>query len=351
MGDLQLHPDGMADGWCWAPRRPRARLAFDILVDDRVVAGGEAALPRPDLAAHGMRDTRHGFRLALPPDAIDRNAACLISARARGSMVVFGRRMIEPARPPAPEPREAALQAELGALSQRLARLAVRPRATPRDARLREAAGVLAAALPAHAPGQGGAAGGAIEAARRVLAAAIPPFVLPRPTDPAASLLLRASGDVAATAARLRDLAPAAHAIGAEVLLLDGGVDARHALLPSLIPGLILARPPSGAWDAAPATMARGEWLLLLDDGPVSATGLIAVLASVRGQAIEMAVAPGVRGTAGLPLLATGMRSGLRLAIRRSSVIAGDDLVTALARLRGRAASCAMLAEPWPTVA
>ncbi len=338
VGDLRTHPDGTVDGWCWAPGRPRARLAFEILADDRVVAAGEAKLPRPDLAVPGMADTRHGFWLALPPGAIDRGTPCLLSARARG--VVFGRRLLEPAGGATAEPAAAALQAALGALSERLAARVAPPR--PPATRLRAAAGALAAALPARL----GQPGADVGAARRVLGSGMAPLRLACPAAPRATLALRAVGGAPATLARLRALAPATFALDAETLLLDPGADARMALLPSLLPGLRLL-PVTEADFAPPPGETRGAWLLLLDDEMPSPAGLEAVLTRLEAEAIALAVSRRLAGAASLPELPIAARTGLALAARRGLLSAGDTPASLLARARSRQAGCVVLAEPW----
>ena len=335
---MQIHPDATVDGWCWAPARPRARLAFEILADDRVLAAGEAALPRPDLQVPGMDDTRHGFRLALPPGSIDRFAPSLISARSGG--VVFGRRLLDPADAPAGDPATLALHGALGMLSERLAACAAPSVSTP-AARLRAAARELAASLPAAAAQMEPS----VDATRRLLAASGPRVHLARPAAPCASFILRASATAPATLQRLRALAPATHALAAETLLLDCGSDARTALLASVAPGLLLTRAPAGGgnllWHLAQA--ARGEWLLLLDESAPSPAALEWLLARLRATAIPLALSARLADPARAPM-PVAAPTGVAVAVRRSLIAEGDDPASLRRRIGGGVA----LAEPWP---
>ncbi len=342
VGDVQLHPDRAVDGWCWAPSRPDARLRFDLLADDRIVASGEASLPRPDLSVHGMTDTQHGFRLTLSPDALDRDRAVLLSARERGSRVVFGRRLVPPAEPEAAAPEIIAVQQALGVLSERLA--ARGPTPLSRAARLRAACGTLATILPARTARNGAD----IAAARRLLAGA-GSVALARPAAPRATLVLLADMEAPALLTRLRALAPATFAIDAEVLLVDPGVDARTTLLPSLVAGLHLLPAPAASLSerlTLIAGLARGDWLLLLS-GDAGGAALPWLLARLDTDAIMLATAPRT-GTEGLARLRLISPTGVALAVRRGAVAEADTPASLLARLMRDKAACVVLDESWP---
>jgi hypothetical protein len=53
-------------GWAFDPACPDLAVAIEILVDDTCIHAMLAERPRPDLAAAGIGDGRHGFRFDLP---------------------------------------------------------------------------------------------------------------------------------------------------------------------------------------------------------------------------------------------------------------------------------------------
>jgi hypothetical protein len=179
-----------------------------------------------------------------------------------------------------------------------------------------------------------------VAASRRVLAATGPLPKLARPAAPRATLVLRAGRDLPETLARLHALAPATHALAAETMLLDAGADARGALLPSLVPGLMLA----ASWAEA-AKAARGAWLLLLEAAVPSAAGLEFLLARLEARAAGLALAARLAPARGLPTLVMAAPTGVTLAVRRSLVEPGDDVASLARRLAGRGVA---LVEPWP---
>ena len=69
-GPLRGHVDGcdgvILQGWAWDTLHPDAPVCLEVLVDGKPLALAYADLPRPDLAAAGIGDGRHGFSLALP---------------------------------------------------------------------------------------------------------------------------------------------------------------------------------------------------------------------------------------------------------------------------------------------
>lgn len=60
-----------ASGWAYAPEAPGRTLTIEAHVDGQPVARGQANLLRPDLAAAGIGDGRHAYRLSLPPSLHD----------------------------------------------------------------------------------------------------------------------------------------------------------------------------------------------------------------------------------------------------------------------------------------
>lgn len=60
-----------ASGWAYAPEAPGRTLSIEAQVDGQVVARGQANLLRHDLAAAGIGNGRHAYRLSLPPSLHD----------------------------------------------------------------------------------------------------------------------------------------------------------------------------------------------------------------------------------------------------------------------------------------
>ncbi|MCB2187247.1 MAG: class I SAM-dependent methyltransferase [Deltaproteobacteria bacterium] len=58
--------DGRVVGWAFDPGRPELALELEVLVGGQVVDRVTADQLRPDLAAHGMGDGRHGFVYHIP---------------------------------------------------------------------------------------------------------------------------------------------------------------------------------------------------------------------------------------------------------------------------------------------
>ena len=58
-------------GWCYLPHEPQIRLEVEVLVDERPVARGLAALPRDGLVRASHGDGRYGFRIPLPAALAD----------------------------------------------------------------------------------------------------------------------------------------------------------------------------------------------------------------------------------------------------------------------------------------
>ncbi len=309
-GSLERRADGSLEGWCWAPAEPRARLTVDLLDGETVLVRVIAADDRPDLAASGIGDGRHGFRAVLPGERRGR----LIRARAAASGVVFGQ-VLEDAPDQGGVDRldraasdVAALQAQVAALQARLAGRAAAARA---QAPLDHMAALLAVRswrAPLAAPDAPGfAAAMAQEALHRRHAG----FALPRtPATPVASLLLLAAPDCADTIAALRVLAVALDGRAVQLLLADDGQDPRTALLPGVVRGLQMSSPSGeGAAAGFNAAMpgARGAALVLLraDTAPPSGVALERLLDAVLANPDQVLVGPaGVQAMArwGVPV-------------------------------------------------
>jgi hypothetical protein len=350
MGDMQVASDGTVDGWCWSPQRPTERLTVDILIDEYVVVSGDADTFRVDLEAAGIGDGRHAFVLRLPQGALGSGASCLVSARERVSLTVFGRRLHEP--PPGPEePWVTALRAELDAAASALSAMPRRDRTSGLPSRLRQAAGELAVILRAPDP----------VAAARALLARHPTTDLSAQADPATSLVVWAA-DAASAQRTLQAVAPAAQRLRAEVLLCQPGQDARMVLLASVTPGLVLALTPAASAVsalAAAAPQALAPWLLLADPEAtgLSASGIADLLGRLDAADLGFAITQGLAATApGSPRrLAAVTRLGLLAAVRPALLADADpaasDPVASLAHLAGRQTGWALVDEPWAAFA
>jgi hypothetical protein len=285
----------MLEGWCWTPSEPRARLTVEILEGETVLLRVIAADERPDLVAAGIGDGRHGFRAVVPPPPSAIGRGRVLRARAASSGVVFGQ-VVEDGPDPSGLDRLDRAASDVAALQGQVATLRARL------ARRRSQAGAQGGA-------QGGAPGGpatpldhmaaflavrswrapqaahdapsfAAAMAQEALLRRHAPFTLPPPPrKPWLSVLLLAAPDCADTIAALRVLAVALSGRGAQLILVDDGLDPRTALLPGLVRGLQMSQ-PSGEGAAAclntAAHVARGTMLLLLraDTAPPSGVAL-----------------------------------------------------------------------------
>lgn len=291
-GDLRERVDGGFEGWCWAPERPEERLVVDLLVNDTLAASIVAAVFRRDLQLRGIGDGRHGFSLRLPPNLPEANGEHIVTARERASGFVIGRVLRGAgADMPGADRLEGVTDAMDGLWRRLDAARAARSVPAAAD-RLREALGVLAGRLAArHATRR---AEGDVDPG---VYACGPPIALPDLRAPDLSVVLRAGGGLA-TLRRLAALAPAADLAGAEIIVVDPGLDPYAALLPAQVRNLRYLRDPDARTTAAAANlaapMARGARLLLLDDGPAapSAASLFALARAAAGDAPALLLGP-----------------------------------------------------------
>ncbi len=65
-GRVEVIGADAVEGWAWIPEMPSDRVPLTVWIDDEEVARTVAELPRPSLAAAGIGDGAHAFRLALP---------------------------------------------------------------------------------------------------------------------------------------------------------------------------------------------------------------------------------------------------------------------------------------------
>jgi hypothetical protein len=292
-GDLRERVDGAFEGWCWAPDRAEERLVVDLLVNDTLAASIVAAVFRRDLQLRGIGDGRHGFALRLPPNLPETAGEHIVTARERGTGIVFARLLRSPAGKGPGGDRLDAVAQTMDGLWQRL-EAARAPRAAPAASdRLREALGVLAGRLAArHASHR---AGSDIDPGAH---AAGPAITLPDLHSPGLSVVLRA-GSAQSTLRRLAALAPAADLAEAEFLVVDPGLDPYAALLPGQVRNLRYIRDGAARTDAAAANLAaplaRGTRLLLLCETPAkpSAASLLALARAAARAGQVLLLGPG----------------------------------------------------------
>ena len=67
IGAIDAFDDYLISGWVWDPEHPDSSILVEILDGDVQLAMVRADLPRPDLAALGMGNGRHGFNLSFSP--------------------------------------------------------------------------------------------------------------------------------------------------------------------------------------------------------------------------------------------------------------------------------------------
>jgi hypothetical protein len=341
-GDLQLMPDGSLEGWVWSRDRPDQRLVAELDINDVPVGAIVAELFRRDLLGQGIGDGRHGFRLQLPPGSIPSEGRVTITGREQQSNQLFAR-IVRGRAALAPKHR-AAIETAAGQLRELRSRLetllAERPVAN-KSGQVRAAFGGLSSllAVPASCPGGATAAAVALERLRR--GAGRPE--LPRCSQPALSIVLPAGPDVPATLRRLRALAPALAAAGAELVLLDDGADPATALLPALVPNLAYRRagiPGEAARNLCEAVRtARGSHVAVLDATPAepSASALLALarhMADAPRRVVlgEAALAACARVGAPAPVAACAApaRLGLRFALARDLLVQAGGLEPAM---------------------
>lgn len=68
IGRVERVRDGVLTGWAGKSDDPVWRAGIHVIVDGAEVAAGRADLDRPELAAGGLGDGRHGFEFALPEE-------------------------------------------------------------------------------------------------------------------------------------------------------------------------------------------------------------------------------------------------------------------------------------------
>lgn len=97
------HVDGMRiaagqveiAGWAQAPDWPGAAVAIEARLDGRVVAVAPAEQHRPDLAAAGIGDGRHGFIIRFDARLLDGAERLVVAGIGRGTPLIGGERDLD----------------------------------------------------------------------------------------------------------------------------------------------------------------------------------------------------------------------------------------------------------------
>lgn len=91
VGNLDLvDPDGVVEGWCWAPEHPESRRVLSLLIDGVEAARVICDEFRPDLVTAGVGDGAHAFLIVLPPEQRRSGQTCVISLRDTATQQMVG---------------------------------------------------------------------------------------------------------------------------------------------------------------------------------------------------------------------------------------------------------------------
>ncbi|HTH99299.1 MAG TPA: hypothetical protein VL752_00005, partial [Acidisoma sp.] len=243
-----IQEDGLIGGWCWDSDDPALQLRLDVLVDNEPVGHTLANVFRADLETAGIGDGAHAFAFLLPWSAIASKSVSTIricdsrTGHTIGGSVTFRRGALLPL-----EQRMIELEHSMRMLQARLAETNER---AARDANLlRSMLGTIGSFftqlsdMPPEAVSIEGAFGiAALVAHARTQ---YEPFALAQPETPALTVCVSGDGSLAETYGCLLALRQSGIDAEAEIVLLDTGLSAELALLPSLVQNLRY-------WRAAP---------------------------------------------------------------------------------------------------
>jgi hypothetical protein len=236
-----IQEDGLIGGWCWDSDDPALQLRLDVLVDNEPVGHTLANVFRADLEAAGIGDGAHAFAFLLPWSAIASKSVSTIricdsrTGHTIGGSVTFRRSALLPL-----EQRLLELEHGMRLLHARLAE--ANERAAREANLLRGMLGTIGsffaqlANMPAEAVSIEGAFGiGALVAHARTQHE---PFTLALPEVPQLTICISGDGSLAETYGCLLALRQSGIDAETEIVLLDSGVSAELALLPSLVQNL-----------------------------------------------------------------------------------------------------------------
>jgi hypothetical protein len=273
-----IQEDGLIGGWCWDSDDPALKLRLDVLVDNEPVGHTLANVFRADLETAGIGDGAHAFAFLLPWSAIASKSVSTIricdarTGHAIGGSVTFRRGALLPL-----EQRMVELEHSLRMLQARLAE--ANERAAREANLLRAMLGTIGsfftqlADMPAEAVSIEGAFGiGALVAHARTRHE---PFALALPEAPQLTICISGDGSLAETYGCLLALRQSGLDAEAEVVLLDTGLSAELALLPSLVQNL-------------------RYWRLAPGESPIAARNRIAALAD---REMVLFLSPAIRMT------------------------------------------------------
>ena len=341
IGELYFDVNRGLEGWCSYPDQPGTRATVELLRNGEVVRASRATHLRDELHDH-MGDRHCGFWFPLPAGIVMDGPRIVLEARERRLGTIFGRivlgnnaQAMERLDAVAATQRVTAdalanpnfdIAAILGALGHTLMHLSSRP---PKQRKL---------GLPG------------LQACLEQIAD-IPPADFGWCSNPRLTLVVPATGNLKALAARLSYAARLLHRIDLEILLLDDGADPLVALLPTRLRGLVLIHTYSlaglgGLLNAAVMT-ARGKVLAFARPGGPGLANLL--------EAIDLA--PGTIGfdsrLISSPTVETTQNHLLQCLVYRSDVAAmggfdpieeGDALWN---DLLGKAAAMGLVVTTW----
>jgi GT2 family glycosyltransferase/glycosyltransferase involved in cell wall biosynthesis len=284
IGYLESVENGLVYGWAFDEDDPERRLAVNISIDDRQVLIADADEYRADLAAAGIGDGFHAFRVALPASLI--RSGCLISATvgmANQPLSDSPRHLdlLQPAPPPPAPPPPAEKSRELpdpAELQQRLVKGMVEWGRSAFDA----LPSFIDAALDPSAPGTRPRIAGSLAELVKEICANHPPFELPFVAEPVASIIVPAYNQFELTYDCIRSILDTGAAQIAEVILADDTSNDAIVMAGALIANLRISRNRENLGFLRncnhAARMARGRILVYLNNDTIVKPGWLQAL-------------------------------------------------------------------------
>lgn len=273
---------GHVSGWAWNPDHPDMPVEVELLDGDEQLAVVRADRPRPDLAALGMGDGRHGFafdfgptvlpharhrlRVRRLPDGVDlvnsprtlERDVSTLDAAARHHVTRLFHAEAQAARQAEDLDAALAFVSELiGGLLQRRLALA----GAPGDEALERLAGLADGIAPAQW----------VQGAGRAMAEAYPPLALPTSEQPRVSVIIPVYGKFALTYDCIRSIAQHLPEASFEVIVVDDCSTDETLLAPLVFGGTVrVIRHDSNLGFVKScnrgAEAARGEFLFFLNN-------------------------------------------------------------------------------------
>lgn len=323
-----IQEDGLVGGWCWNAANPAERVRLEVMVDNDIVGHTLANVFRADLEAAGIGDGAHAFSFLLPWSAIASKSVCTVRVCEAGSRHPIGGALTYRRGALIPlEQRMIELERGMRVLHARLAD--ANERAAREASLLRGMLGTIGSFftqlsdMPPDALSVEGAFGiGALLAQTRTQHE---PFALAAPEAPAVTICVTGEGSLAEAYGCLRALHRTGVDAAAEIVLLDTGLSAELALLPSLVQNL-------------------RTWRLAPGESAVSVCNRIARATAGAREAVIL-LSPGVRMTEGwLPALRAAFVAYPDCAVIAPAVLRADGTVQSSGLLPDRAGRLADVA-------